>query len=75
MQLIPSDIWEKYSDVLKKLVVPAPYHADYRKWLLYYLNFSGNIRLRLQNGNRYVCSSKNCMSRKQTPTPQYPEKF
>ena len=39
MQLIPADIWEQYSAVLKKRAVPVTLHADYRKWLRYYLDF------------------------------------
>ena len=37
MQLIPSDIWEQYSAVLKKRAIPVTRHADYMKWLRYYL--------------------------------------
>ena len=39
MQPIPSDILTKFETVLKKRAVPVSRHADYRKWLLYYLDF------------------------------------
>ena len=39
MQKIPADILEQYSAVLKKRAVPASRHADYRKWLQYFLSF------------------------------------
>ena len=45
MQLIPSNIWEQYSAILKKRAVPVSRHADYRKWLLYYLDFRSKYPL------------------------------
>ncbi len=39
MQMIPADIWEQYSAVLKKRAIPVSHHADYRKWLRYYLDY------------------------------------
>ncbi len=45
MQPIPSDILTQFEAVLKKRAVPVSRHADYRKWLLYYLDFRGRYTL------------------------------
>jgi len=45
MQTIPDDIGEQYSAVLKKRTVPVSRHADYRKWLRYYLDFRAKYQL------------------------------
>ncbi|OIP59802.1 MAG: hypothetical protein COY75_00585 [Nitrospirae bacterium CG_4_10_14_0_8_um_filter_41_23] len=45
MKPIPSDILTQYEAVLKKRAVPDSRHADYRKWLLYYLDFRGKYTL------------------------------
>jgi len=39
MQMISADILDQYAAVLKKRAVPVSHHADYRKWLRYYLDF------------------------------------
>jgi hypothetical protein len=39
MQVIPTDILEQYSAILKKRAVPLYRYADYRKWLRYFLDF------------------------------------
>ena len=39
MKPIPSDILTQYEAVLKKRAVPVSRYRDYRKWLLYYLDF------------------------------------
>src|SRR3990172_6338810 len=49
MQLIPSDILIQYEDILKKRAVPVSRHADYKKWLRYYLDFC--CKYKLQNNN------------------------
>lgn len=36
---IPNDISAQYQAVLEKRKVPVSLHTDYRKWLLYYLDF------------------------------------
>jgi selenophosphate synthetase-related protein len=45
MQPIPSDILTQFEAVLKKRSVPVSRHADYRKWLLYYLDFRSEYTL------------------------------
>jgi hypothetical protein len=41
MLVIPADILAQYNAILVKRAVPASRHADYKKWLRYYLDFSG----------------------------------
>ncbi|MBI3755129.1 MAG: integron integrase [Deltaproteobacteria bacterium] len=45
MQTITADILEQFSAVLEKRAVPVSCHADYRKWLRYYLDFRGKYLL------------------------------
>jgi hypothetical protein len=45
MYMIPADIWEQYAAVLKKRAIPISRHADYRKWLRYYLDFRSKYPL------------------------------
>ena len=45
MKPIPRDILTQYEAVLKKRAVPVTRHADYRKWLRYYLDFRGKYTL------------------------------
>lgn len=45
MKPIPSDILAEFEALLKKKAVPAARHADYRKWLMYYLDFKGKYSL------------------------------
>lgn len=45
MKPIPSDILEQFEAVLNRKAVPAARHADYKKWLMYYLDFRGKYPL------------------------------
>lgn len=45
MQTIPTDILKHFSAVLEKRAVPATSHADYRKWLRYYIDFRSRYTL------------------------------
>ena len=45
MQTIPADILEPYTAVLNKRAVPVSRHADYRKWLRYFLDFQNKYPL------------------------------
>jgi hypothetical protein len=38
---IPQDVLAQFNAVLKQRKVPEPFHADYRKWLRYFLDFRG----------------------------------
>jgi hypothetical protein len=39
MQAIPAGIQDPYLLVLRKRAVPVSRHADYKKWLRYFLDF------------------------------------
>lgn len=54
MQAIPPEIQERYLVVLKKRVVPVTRHADYKKWLRYFLDFRTTMI--------YPVSEKRCLS-------------
>ncbi len=41
MKPVPPDILARFNDGLKRRSVPFHLHADYRKWLLYFLDFRG----------------------------------
>jgi len=45
MKPIPSDILAQFDAVLNKRAVPAARHADYKKWLMYYLDFRSKYSL------------------------------
>ena len=45
MQAIPPEIQERYLVVLKKRAVPVARHADYKKWLRYFLDFREKYKL------------------------------
>jgi len=45
MLTLPTDILAQYEAVLKKRKVPVSFHADYRKWLSYYLDFRSKYQL------------------------------
>src|SRR4030043_828539 len=45
MQPIPSNILIQFEAVLNKRAVPVSSHADYRKWLRYYLDFRSKYTL------------------------------
>ncbi len=70
MQLIPSDIWEQYSAVLKKRAVPVTLHADYRKWLQYYLDFRGKYSLPDSKSEQVRLFVQKLREKKQTPEQQ-----
>jgi len=36
---IPQEVLAKFNAIIKQRAVPAPLHSDYRKWLLYFLDF------------------------------------
>ena len=42
---IPDDILKQYEAVLKKRAVAISLHADYKKWLRYYLDFRSKYPL------------------------------
>ncbi len=45
MMTIPQDVLAQFEDVLKQRAVPVASHADYRKWLRYFLVFRSKYPL------------------------------
>ncbi len=70
MQLIPSDIWATYSAVLKKRVIPVTRHADYMKWLRYYLDFRSKYTLPDSKSEHVRLFVQKLREKKQTPEQQ-----
>jgi hypothetical protein len=70
MQLIPADILEQYSAVLKKRADPALRHADYRKWLRYYVDFRGKYTLPDSKSEDVRLFIQKLREKRQTPEQQ-----
>ena len=70
MQPIPSDILTQYEAVLKKRAVPDSRHADYRKWLLYYLDFRGKYTLPDSKSEHMRLFIEKLRKKNQTPEQQ-----
>ncbi len=70
MQLIPADIWEQYSAVLKKRAVPVSRHSDYRKWLRYYLDFRSKYPLPDSKSEHVRLFIEKLKKKNQTPEQQ-----
>ncbi len=70
MQTIPDDIGEQYSAVLKKRTVPVSRHADYRKWLRYYLDFRSKYPLPDSRSEHVRLFIQKLREKKQTPEQQ-----
>ncbi len=70
MQTIPADIWEQYSAVLKKRAVHVSHHADYRKWLRYYLDFQSKYSLPASRSEHVRLFIQKLREKKQTPEQQ-----
>ncbi len=70
MQPIPSDILTQFEAVLKKRSVPVSRHADYRKWLLYYLDFRGKYTLPDSKSEHVRLFIEKLQKKNQTPEQQ-----
>lgn len=70
MQLIPSDIWATYSAVLKKRAIPVTRHADYRKWLRYFLDFRSKYPLPTSRAEQVRLFIQKLHEKRQTPEQQ-----
>jgi len=70
MQPIPRDILTQYKDLLKKRAVPVSCHADYRKWLLYYLDFRGKYTLPDSKSEHVRLFIEKLQKKNQTPEQQ-----
>lgn len=70
MLLIPDDILTLYEAVLKKRAVPAFSHAEYKKWLRYYLDFCGKYPLPDSKSERVKQFINKLRDKKQTSQQQ-----
>ena len=70
MQPIPSDILTQFETVLKKRAVPADRHADYRKWLRYYLDFRRKYPLPDSKSEHVRLFVEKLKKKNQTPEQQ-----
>ena len=70
MQPIPNDILTQFEAVLKKRSVPVSRHADYRKWLRYYLDFRGKYALPGSKSEHVRLFIQKLREKKQTPVQQ-----
>src|SRR4030043_1176429 len=70
MQPIPSDILTQFEAVLKKRAVPVSRHADYRKWLRYYLDFRGKYTLPDSKTEHVRLFIEKLQKKNQTPEQQ-----
>ncbi|MDO9028029.1 MAG: integron integrase, partial [Candidatus Roizmanbacteria bacterium] len=70
MQPIPSDILTQFDAVLKKRSVSVSRHEDYRKWLLYYLDFRGKYMLPDSKSEQVRLFIEKLQKKNQTPEQQ-----
>ncbi len=70
MQPIPPDILIQFNAVLKKRAVPLASHADYRKWLLYYLDFQSKYTLPDSKSEHVRLFIEKLRKKSQTPKQQ-----
>lgn len=70
MQTIPADILEQYLAVLKKRAVPVFRHADYRKWLRYFLDFRSKYPLPEPGSEQVRLFIRKLQEKKQSPEQQ-----
>ncbi len=70
MQPIPNDILSKFEAVLKRRSVPLSRHADYRKWLRYYLDFRSKYPLPASRSEQVRLFIQKLREKKQTPEQQ-----
>jgi hypothetical protein len=70
MQPIPGDILTQFETVLKKRAVPASRHADYRKWLRYYLDFRSKYTLPYSRSEHVRLFIEKLRKKNQTPEQQ-----
>jgi len=70
MQTIPDDILKQYLAVLKKRVVPVFRHADYRKWLRYFLDFRSKYPLPESRSEQVRLFIRKLQEKKQSPEQQ-----
>ncbi len=70
MQKIPDDILAQFEAVLEKRAVPVSRHADYKKWLLYYLDFRSKYTLPDSRSEHVRLFIDKLRTKNQTPEQQ-----
>ncbi len=70
MQPILSDILTQFEAVLKRRAAPVSRHADYRKWLRYYLDFRGKYTLPDSKSEHVRLFIEKLQKKNQTPEQQ-----
>jgi len=70
MQPIPRNILTQFDAVLKKKAVPVSRHADYRKWLRYYLDFRTKYSLPDSKSEHVRLFIEKLRMKNQTPEQQ-----
>jgi hypothetical protein len=70
MLLIPYEILTQYQAILKKRMVPVSSHADYRKWLRYYLDFRSKYPLPNSKSEQVRLFMEKLRKKKQSPEQQ-----
>ena len=70
MMTIPQDVLAQFEDVLKQRAVPVASHADYRKWLRYFLDFRSKYPLPDSRSEQVRLFIEKLRAKKQTPKQQ-----
>ena len=67
---IPQEVLAKFNTVLKQRAVSAPLHADYRKWLLYFLDFRSKYQPPDSRSEQVRLFIEKLQKKNQTPAQQ-----
>jgi hypothetical protein len=67
---IPQDVLAKFDAILRERAVPAPFHADYRKWLRYFLDFRSKYPLPEPRSEQVRLFIRKLQEKKQSPEQQ-----
>lgn len=67
---IPTHILSQYEAILRKKVSAVSQHANYKKWLRYYLDFCGKYQLPDSKSERVRLFIEKLQQKKQTPDQQ-----
>ncbi|NCO68177.1 MAG: integron integrase [Nitrospirae bacterium CG_4_10_14_0_8_um_filter_41_23] len=67
---IPQDVLAKFDAILRERSVPAPFHADYRKWLRYFLDFRSKYPLPEPRSEQVRLFIRKLQEKKQSPEQQ-----
>ncbi len=67
---IPQDVLAKFDAILRERAVPAPFHADYRKWLRYFLDFRSKYPLPESRSEQVRLFIRKLQEKKQSPEQQ-----